>query len=117
MLHTVVPHVSPLTESLSHFGTHILSHFSQNTSFALLIMVVTRGGNYNAHGEEKKDDDEPIVLDSQQFTSEHKTTEENNLSVKQKKNASIQQDTKEVQRKSPLLLLVCAIGITSCYLW
>eukprot|EP00956_Cyclotella_meneghiniana_P005275 scaffold6599_cov61-Cyclotella_meneghiniana.AAC.2 len=80
-------------------------------------MVVTRGGNYNAHGEEKKDDDEPIVLDSQQFTSEHKTTEENNLSVKQKKNASIQQDTKQVQRKSPLLLLVCAIGITSCYLW
>ena len=80
-------------------------------------MVATRGGNYNALGEEKKDDDEVIVLDSQQFESKHKTTEENHLNVNKKKIALIQHDTKEVQRKSPLLLLACAIGITSCYLW
>jgi UDP-galactose transporter B1 len=78
-------------------------------------MVTTRRSNYDAIAEEKKDDDELIVSDSSE-TQQHVTHQKQFHSQSASRPDKPRQHS-EPAKKSPLLLLLCATGITSCYLW
>ena len=81
-------------------------------------MVTTRRSKYDAFAEEKKDDDD--ITARRATNMQHATKEEiHSISPPIRMNGTVttQQDVERTQKKSPLLLLLCATGITSCYLW
>lgn len=82
-------------------------------------MVTTRRSNYEAFAEEKKEDDD-LFPRRASHTQQHATEVEMRpisprMQIKGK--VTTQQSFEPAQKKSPLLLLLCATGITSCYLW
>jgi UDP-galactose transporter B1 len=88
-----------------------------STNQAKVTMVTTRRTNYDAIVEEKKDDDDLIARDAStgQFVTKQ---DENSSRHPYQSNIRVEiQQTEPTQKKSPLMLLLCASGITSCYLW
>ena len=83
-------------------------------------MVTTRRSSYDTIVEEKKDDDDLVTKDASNFSSQYLSGQPKQLikhpqECTRKVNAKYLIDT--TQKKSPLFLLLCASGITSCYLW
>jgi UDP-galactose transporter B1 len=83
-------------------------------------MVTTRRSDYDAIGEEKKDDDDLTAVASNVSLFNNSYDTKRRIGDQNKTNSVVttqQHAIESTEKRSPLLLLLCATGITSCYLW